>query len=244
MKRRGRKSRILLALLLALVFASFLTSCATKMPKKKIEVLRHQPTEEEAAYAMETAVSTAVLNAGQDIVTDILPSQDFLPDSYLILKDYTKKVAGLNAIMESWRNYFRTYITNSMEVLSEKISGMLLQLEFEDPFEFVRSSNTSGTEYFISLFGDQIREELKAVVEQADFTYLEKGRNQYNVYIRTSNFVNYAKSDELEKVDAVSQLTDRLYNILVSLIAEEEDLFRTTPDPYGDPVVKAVFGTD
>ena len=244
MKRRGRKSKILLFVLVALVLAAFLTSCATRMPKKKIEVLRHAPTEEEAAYAMETAVSTAVLNAGQDIVTDILPTLDFLPDSYLILKDYTNRVAGLNAIMESWRTYFRTYFTGSMDSISEKISGMLLQLEFEDPFEFVRSSNTSGTEYFVSLFGEQIKAEIRDVVQQADFTYLEKGRNQYNVYIRTSNFINYTKMNELEKVDAVSQLTDKLYNILVSLIAEEEDLFRTTPDPYGDPVVKAVFGTD
>ncbi len=244
MKRRGRKSKILFAVLTALVLALSLTSCATKMPKKKIEVLRHEPTEEEAAYAMETAVSTAVLNAGQDIITDILPTLDFLPDSYLILKDYTATVAGLNSIMESWRTYFSAYFTSCMDGISEKISGMLLQLEFEDPFEFVRSSNTSGTDYFISLFGEQIRAEIKSVVEMADFSYLEKGRNQYNVYIRTSNFVNYTQKKELEKVDAVSELTDRLYNIFVGLVAEEEDLFRTTPDPYGDPVVKAVFGTD
>lgn len=244
MKREGRKSRILFTVLLALVLASFLTSCATKMPKKKIEVLRHEPTEEEAAYAMETAVSTAVLNAGQDMVTMVLPSQDFLPDPYLILKDYTDRVAGLNSIMENWRNYFSAYITQSMDSISEKINAMLMQLEFDNPYEFVRSSNTSGTDYFISLFGEQIRSLVKDVVEQADFTYLEKGRNQYNVYIRTNNFISVVKKNELEQVNAVTELTDKLYNIFVELVAEEEDLFRTTPDPYGDPVVKAVFGTE
>ena len=244
MKKKGRKSKILLTVLLALVLASFLVSCGTKMPKKKIEVLRHEPTEEEAAYAMETAVSTAVINAGQDLITTVLPSLDFLPDSYLILKDYTDRVAGMNAIMENWRNYFRFYITQSMDGISEKVNAMLMQLEFDNPYEFVRSSNTSGTRYFVSLFGDQIRTEIKNVVEQADFTYLEKGRNQYNVYIRTTNFISSVKKNELEKVNAVTELTNKLYNTFIELVAEEEDLFRTTPDPYGDPVVKAVFGTE
>lgn len=244
MKRKGRKSKILFTVLLALVLASFLTSCATKMPKKKIEVLRHEPTEEEAAYAMETAVSTAVINAGQDMITIVLPSLDFLPDSYLILKDYTDRVAGLNSIMENWRNYFSAYITQSMDGISERVNAMLMQLEFENPYEFVRSSNTSGTRYFLSLFGEQIRTEIKNVVEQADFTYLEKGRNQYNVYIRTTNFISSVKKNELEQVNAVTELTDKLYNTFTELVAEEEDLFRTTPDPYGDPVVKAVFGTE
>ncbi len=244
MKRKGRKSRILLTVLLALVLASFLTSCATKMPKKKIEVLRHEPTEEEAAYAMETAVSTAVINAGQDMVATVLPSLDFLPDSYLILKENTGRVAGLSAIMENWRTYFSAYIIENMDNMSEEVNGMLMQLEFANPYEFVRSSNTSGTEYFLSLFGEEIRAEIENVVEQADCTSLEKGRNQYNVYIRTTNFINGTQKSELEKVNAVTQLTDKLYNTFTELVAEEEDLFRTTPDPYGDPVVKAVFGTE
>jgi len=223
-----------------LIAVFLLTSCSSTGSSRSGE----PPTVEEASYAMEVALSMAMVNAGRDFINYTLRSEDFIPLSYSVLREYPDLVPGLDTLLEIWRIRFSTFLENSYPVISESLLTMASDVQFEDPFSFVYSSSTSGTDYFVALHGDELKKAIMSTLKTADFSILEKARVQYNVWVRTGNYANGTTMQELDKTDLAADMTGLLYNILTGLIARNEDLFRTTPDPFGDPRVRAVFGLE
>ena len=97
---------------------------------------------------------------------------------------------------------------------------------------------------FLKLHGNAILTYLYNVAANADYATLEKARNQYNIYIRTSNYVYGTSYAELEECNVIDEFGSLFYRTFTQLLRTNERLFRTTPDPYLDPRVKAVFGND
>ena len=199
-------------------------------------------TDEDAAYAMEVALSTAVINAGRDFLSLTNGSKKFLPDSYLILDAVRQSVPGLSSILDTWHDEFASYIDSAYDALSESIMDLAGTVVFDDPFTFVNLSDTSASDYFLLLHGEELEKLITDMVSNAGFSTLEKARIQYNIYLITMDYVNGTSSKTLEAADAEAELSKKLYGIFTSLLARDEELFRTTPDPYLDPRVIAVFG--
>ena len=201
-------------------------------------------SESDAVSAMEVALSTAIINSCEDFMKLSLPTNDFIPGSYLVLKQSTEEVTGLSKLLGNWSQSLRDFIEESYSDLSEFLLITGSRVRFRNAVSFVRRSNTSGTEYFLRLYGPSIKEKIHSVLEQADTSFLEKARIQYNIHVKLTNFTDNKSIPMLEECDAVSELTEQFYQIFSQLLKENEDLFRTTPDPFGDPVIAAVFGNE
>lgn len=224
----------------AVLILLMLASCGTAGAPVAADDL----TDSDAAYAMETALSAAVLNAGLDFMGTAGDIYSSLPASYDILKEMQDMVPGMRSLMDIWREDFREYLISSFEGTLESISALAAEVKFDNPFYYVNLSDTSGTDYFMSIHGDEVYSYFLDIAMNADYSNLEKVRNQYNIYIRMADFVGGTRTEELKEADTAVEIADKLYSRFAGLLSENEELFRTTPDPYLNPRVIAVFGNN
>jgi len=229
-------------LFIFLIFCLLLGSCSTSAPAEtNVDV--EDLTESDAAYALEYALTTALIDAGQQMIQDIR-TRKMIPVSYSVLDENRNSIPGLNSLLNSWDEEFSIYLISSFEKVLENVNTVGANIKFDNPFAFVNESDTSASDYFLKLHGNSILTYIYSVAANADYTTLEKARNQYNIYIRTSNFVYGTSEEELPENNNASEFGTLFYNNFVQLLRNNERLFRTTPDPYLDPRVKAVFGNN
>jgi len=225
-----------------LIFCLLLGSCSTGATIET-NVDAEDLTEDDASYALEYALTTALIDTGQQMIQDIR-TRKLIPVSYSVLDENRNDIPGLNSLLNSWNEEFSTYLISSFEKVLESVNTVGSTIKFENPFDFVKESDTSASDYFMKLHGNAILTYIYTVTANADYTTLEKARNQYNIYIRTSNFVYGSSEEELPENDNAGEFGTLFYSNFVQLLRNNEKLFRTTPDPYLDPRVKAVFGNN
>jgi len=220
-----------------------LVSCSTVHNDAEGTIDAEDLTETDAAYALEYALTTALIDSGQQLI-QYIKTHSLVPQSYSVLEENRNTIPGLNSLLETWDEEFSAYLIRSFEEILESVNTVSSEVRFDDPFAFVYESDTSASDYFLELYGMSILTYIYSVAAKADYSTLEKARNQYNIYIRTSNFV-YGKSDaELAENRNADEFGTLFYNTFTQLLRNNERLFRTTPDPYLDPRVKAVFGNN
>ena len=229
-------------LFIFLIFCLLLASCSSSA-SAETNVDAEDLTESDASYALEYALTTALIDTGQQMIQDIR-TRKLIPASYSVLDENRNDIPGLNSLLNSWDDEFAIYLISSFEQVLESVNTVGSTIIFEDPFAFVKQSDTSASDYFLSLYGNSIFDYIYSVASNADYTTLEKARNQYNIYIRTSNFVYGSSEEELAENNNANEFGILFYNNFVQLLRNNERLFRTTPDPYLDPRVKAVFGNN
>ena len=233
----------LLCIFLILLLCLASVSCSTSRAEAESSVDVEDLTETDAAYALEYALTTALIDSGQQLI-QYIKTHSLIPQSYAVLEENRNTIPGLNSLLESWDEEFSSYLVQAFETVLESVDTVSSGIRFDDPFSFVRESDTSASDYFLELHGSSILTYIYSVTAQADYSTLEKARNQYNIYIRTSNFV-YGKTDaELAENNNADEFRTLFYNTFIQLLRNNERLFRTTPDPYLDPRVKAVFGNN
>ena len=237
------KNRKFLYVLFILLLFPALVSCSTSNIDTEGTIDAEDLTETDAAYALEYALTTALIDSGQELI-QYIRTHSLIPQSYAVLEDNRNTIPGLNSLLESWDEEFSTYLVQSFEVILETLSTVGSDVRFNDPFAFVQESDTSASDYFLKLHGTSILTYIYSVTAQADYSTLEKARNQYNIYIRTSNFVYGKSDDELAENMNADEFGALFYNTFTQMLRNNEKLFRTTPDPYLDSRVKAVFGNN
>jgi len=225
-----------------LIFCLLMGSCSSSS-STEANVDVENLTEADASYALEYALTTALIDTGQQMIQDIR-TRKLIPASYSVLDENRNSIPGLNSLLNSWDEEFSTYLISSFEKVLENVNTVGSNIKFDDPFTFVKESDTSASDYFLKLHGNSILTYIYTVAANADYTTLEKARNQYNIYIRTSNFAFGTAKEELAENDNAGEFGTLFYNNFVQLLRNNEKLFRTTPDPYLDPRVKAVFGNN
>ena len=218
-------------------------SCASSHAEAEGSVAVEDLTETDAAYALEYALTTALIDSGQQLV-QYIKTHSLIPQSYSVLEENRNSIPGLNSLLETWDEEFSTYLVRSFEEILETVDIVSSGIRFDDPFSFVQESDTSASDYFLKLHGISILTYIYTVASQADYSTLEKARNQYNIYVRTSNFVYGTSGVELAENNNADEFGTLFYNTFTQLMRNNERLFRTTPDPYLDPRVKAVFGNN
>lgn len=236
------RRRITAVLSFLLILTVMLSSCKTSAEAETPSEIKNL-TEADAPYALEYALTTAMIDSGQQLIQDI-KTRSLLPKSYAVLEENRNIIPGLNSLLESWDEEFSDYLVQAFESVLESVDMISSDITFSDPFAFVNESDTSTTDYLLKLHGSAILTYIYKIASEADYSTLEKARNQYNIYIRTSNFVNGTDNKELEENNNVDEFASLFYRTFTQLLRTNEKLFRTTPDPYLDPRVKAVFGND
>lgn len=168
--------------------------------------------------------------------------EDFVPEKYSILISSKDEVIGLSTLLESWRSYV---LGISLDVLNRNkatVEQWIKSLEFDNPGEFITSSQTSGTALLRNLYNNQLIQLIKQEVKTYDFDYLDKAATFYNASIKVKeqhNSVNLL--DEVNADDFDNWAVD-LAEKYFEIFAQCEEAYRTTPNPYADSIVSQVFG--
>lgn len=211
-------------------------SCATGTTYSEI-------TEEEAAYSMNLAMTTAFENTASRLI-NVSNTMNTIPDQYKILDDTRNDVPGLNAILNSWDDEVKIYIKAQIPSMKEELSSYVFGLTYENPLEFITKSDTSGSELFESLYFDKVLDFCRRIAENADYSTLEKAVYQYNLYIRSNDMIYKTNTEKLEIQDVSDYFTDILTTDFFNVLFSSEELYRTTPDPYKDRTAAVVFSVE
>ncbi|MCR5760660.1 MAG: hypothetical protein K6F82_01455 [Sphaerochaetaceae bacterium] len=213
-------------------------SCSTFGSKHKYEDI----TEEEAAQALEVALYTASSNAGTEFYRQI--SQDsFLPEEYQKMTEFKDVIPGFSVMMETWREYAEEYIYNNLEEFYTFIESRVENMTFEDPIYYVESSNTSITTAFSALNYSSMVDFWRECFEDLEIWGARDILNQYTNWIVSKDQINGTNTELINSVDMREFLSVHMTELYLDLLATEEELFRTTPDPYGNEVARKVFRT-
>lgn len=217
-----------------LVFA--LVSCSSSKSYSPV-------TEEEAAYSMNLAMTTAFENTISRLInaTDLMQT---VPPQYVILEEYKNTVPGLNAILNSWDTQIKNYFKSAIPQIENELYPYVNSLEYNDPLSFIASSDTSGSELFQKLYYDVVFDFCSNLAQNADYSILESAVNQYNLYLKANDFLYRTQSEKLDVSDPSMYFTNLLTISFFNVLYSSEELYRTTPDPYKDRTAAVVFAVE
>lgn len=195
-------------------------------------------TEDEALFAVKEAARALEENASKTFYNNLFSSETFIPKQYQILETMKKEIPGMNRILNEFKLYYSTLVLNSINTLFTFTSKNISELQFEYPQFYVISSNTSISDYFITLYSRDISAIIKNMLKDADYSLLKEAINTFNTYIKVKSL----KFDPLKETDFNTLYSDYITEKYISVLKKSEELFRTTPSPYADDTVKKVFG--
>ncbi len=219
-------------------FLILFVSCSSLGSGNSYEVI----TEEEAAQALKTAITTAATNADTEFYRQ-LSNNSFLPEDYTFITELKSTIPGLSQMMDNWKTYVEDYIYSHLEDFYSFVETRASSMEVTDPLTYVETSNTSMTEAFSALYSEEITSFWDSCIENLDQFHLNNILNQYTNWIVSQSLIYGIQMPALEYVDMKEYLSKHLTNLYLELLAREEELFRTTPDPYGDKIARKVFKT-
>lgn len=200
-------------------------------------------TEEEAAYSMNLAMTTAFENTISRLI-NATDSMQTVPPQYIVLETNRNLVPGLNAILNSWDAQIKDYFKSAIPQIENELYPYVSTLEFKDPLFFITSSDTSGSELFQKLYYDVVFDFCSNLAKNADYSVLESAVNQYNLYIKAYDFLYRTQSEKLEISDSSTYFTNLLTISFFNVLYSSEELYRTTPDPYKDRTAAVVFSVE
>ncbi|MCR4676190.1 MAG: hypothetical protein K5634_03050 [Sphaerochaetaceae bacterium] len=228
----------LFSIIIVVVLLSLLVSCGTRVTT----VPDRDPTIEEADQALHMAIDTAKQNADYEFYNEVRKSI-FLPDQYSRLSSESDSIPGMNSMIDQWNEYIGNFIYSHIDEFYTFISDRVSTLLFDDPFEYVNSSDTSASDMFIRLYKDDITGFWNQYIGEIDDSAVDDMLNQLRNWDVNQNLLYDTPVIEPENTDIPSFLVGRITSMYLDLLSLEEELFRTTPDPYGDQTSKLVFKT-
>lgn len=231
------KARRIRAYLLAFLLILFV-SCSSLGSGNSYEVI----TEEEAAQALKTAIITAATNADTEFYRQ-LSNNSFLPENYTFITELKSIIPGLSQMMDNWKAYVEDFIYSHLEDFYSFVETRASNMEVTDPLTYVETSNTSMTEAFSALYSEEITAFWASCLEGLEELHAYNILNQYTNWVVSQSLIYGIETPGLEYVDIKEYLSKHLTNLYLDLLAREEELFRTTPDPYGDKIARKVFKT-
>lgn len=230
----ARKIRAYLLVFFLILFVS----CSSSGSGNSYEVI----TEEEAAQALKTAITTAAINADTEFYRQ-LSKDTFLPEDYTFITKLKSTIPGLSQMMDNWKTYVEDYIYSHLEDFYSFVETRASNMEVSDPLTYVEISNTSMTEAFSALYSEEITAFWVSCFDGLEQVHSSNILNQYTNWIVSQSLIYGMQIPALEHVDIKEYLAGHLTILYLDLLAREEELFRTTPDPYGDKIARKVFKT-
>lgn len=222
--------KIFAILIMCLIFVSCSTTALNRQNANY--------TEEEALFAVKEAANAAETNASKTFYNYLYSSESFIPKQYEILETMKTEIPGMSRILNEFKLYYSSLVLDSINTLFSFTSKKMSELEFEYPQFYVISSNTSISDYFISLYSRDVSAIINDILKNADYSLLKEAINTYNTYIRVKSL----KNEPLKAIDFSTLYSDYITQQYISFLKKSEELFRTTPSPYADDTVKKVFG--
>lgn len=191
---------------------------------------------------MKTALATASDNADTEFYRQ-LSRDDFLPDAYQIMTGFRGIIPGFKTQMDAWETYAEEFVYSHLEDFYAFMDLRLSAMTFENPLFYVEASDTSISETFSDLYYDEIYAFWASCVENLDEFPSNDILNQYTNWIVSHDLLNDTQTPLIERINIREYMAKHLTDLYLDLLATEEELFRTTPDAYGDETARKVFRT-
>ncbi|MCF0237044.1 MAG: hypothetical protein HUK24_00480, partial [Sphaerochaetaceae bacterium] len=193
------------------------------------------------ALAMETALNSALESAITTFYYNVSETESYIPQSHYFLVELKDSIPGLSYLVTNWSESIRLILIESLSSFSSSLRDLDLSFVSLDPITLVEKGNRSGSEAFEKHYKYTVFQLIFSYLEPLDTELWTRLEIQYSNWITTSNFLFNKQYSEFEKIDIKSALADMITNDFFQCLGDKEELFRTTPDPFGDKVVMEIF---
>lgn len=218
-----------------------LTSCISSAPTSNKTF-----TESQALYALQTAAIVSTENALDTLKKEVEKTSSFLPPDYQFLNDYTDLIPGLEMSIQDFSSYVSTFFSERYSLFEEAVLTYVADISFENPINFVESSNTSITEYFKKEHINELTTFLTDLFNSADQSVFDQIINQFNRWVKIQSFMGKSPtvSKNKKSSDVYTWIANTLSSEFISILASCEEYYRTTPQAYNDSLAAYVFGIE
>lgn len=199
-------------------------------------------SEEQCQYAMRLALSKAQERTLSELFKTISSEQNGVPLQFSFIPENKDQIPGMDYLLQNWSAYFRDYSLNCLDDFSSLTNALVNNIYFSDALSLVSQDPQSGSNLFMTKYQTEVLTFFQDFMKNIDTSSWDKVTSHYNAWISTRALLGDYDAPSLPATDIRQALALMFSEMYFNTLSHQEELFRTTPDPYSDDIAAQVFG--
>ena len=204
-------------------------------------------TDEQYDYALHLVLDQAQSKATSDLFKQFNEfNASMVPERYSEIERRRDTIPGMDLLIRQWTESSSLFIIQAYGYFTDHVEKLKSRVSFKDPKALFEAGEESVSNYYSSLFLDDIALMISRYIQTMDYSTLHKALIQYNAWASTRNRLYDEDNELLDAEIGNDEMTEVLAYHLAGLffeyLAASESLIRTTPDLSMDSVEAMVLG--
>lgn len=204
-------------------------------------------TAEQYDYALHLVLDQAQSNATAELFKQFNEFREpMIPGEYSAIERLRDDIPGMDYLIRQWSEASTIFILQFYGQFTDYADTLKNSIRFRDPKATLEEGDDSISEFFSSLYFEDMARVIHGSISDMDFTLWDRILVQYNAWASSRNMLfgenHELMDDSMDQEQLVSMFSHHIADLFFEHLAASESLIRTTPDLSMDPVEAQVLG--